>query len=38
MIKWYAAKSIRGTGQTVRFVESRGFLPEEQFYRVRIQE
>ena len=38
MIEWYVAKSIRGTGQTVRFVEGRGFLPEEQFYRVRIQE
>ncbi len=38
MIEWYAAKSIRGTGQKVRFIESRGFLPQEQFYRVRIQE
>ena len=38
MIDWHAAKSIRGTGQKVRFIESRGFLPQEQFYRVRIQE
>ena len=38
MIEWYAAKSIRGTGQKVRFIESRGFLPQEQFYRIRIQE
>ena len=38
MIEWYAAKSIRATGQKVRFVEGRGLLPEEQFYRVRIQE
>jgi hypothetical protein len=38
MIEWYAAKSIRGTGQKVRFIEGRGFLPQEQFYRIRIQE
>jgi hypothetical protein len=38
MIEWYAAKSIRGKSQKVRFVEGRGFLPQEQFYRVRIQE
>ena len=37
-IELYTAKSIRGTGQKVRFVESRGFLPQEQFYRIRIQE
>jgi hypothetical protein len=37
-IELYVVKSIRGTGQKVRFVEGRGLLPEEQFYRVRIQE